>query len=301
MSPSTTSTTATTAESTIATTTTSTPPSTIPQPTFGLRTPTGVNVTVVSTAEGGFQVVTPCGEMSDVAGGEPIGPTTVVIDPGHGGERDTGARGANGLQEKDVNLEVAMAVQSELVERGISTELTRTSDYATRLGVRAGFADALGAEVLVSIHHNAPAPGRSELPGTEVFIQSDSDDSRRLGQLIWEYVRFGLSSLDDVDWVAAEDVGVIRVHNTRGLDAYGMIRSPETVSVLAELGYINNPSEANLFATDQYVELAASLVADGIETYLTTDLLGSGFVDEPRVFNPQPGISADVCEDPELQ
>jgi N-acetylmuramoyl-L-alanine amidase len=268
---------------------------------LGLRTPSGVNVTVVQVGDGVFKVITPCGEYAEVAGGEPIGPTTVVIDPGHGGERDTGARGANGLQEKDVNLDVAMAVQTELVERGISTELTRTSDYATRLGVRAGFADALRAAVLVSIHHNAPAPGVSGLPGTEVFIQSDSDDSRRLGQLIWEYVRFGLASLDDVDWVAADDVGVIRVHNTKGTDAYGMIRTPETVSVLAELGYINNPSEAQLFATDEYVGLAAGLVADAIETYLTTDLLGSGYVDEPRVFNPQPGISVNACEDPVLQ
>ena len=80
-----------------------------------------------------------------------------------------------------------------------------------------------------------------------------------------------------------------------------MIRNPETVSVLAELGYLNNPSEAEIMITSEYVGLAGRLVADAIEAYLTTDEQGSGYVPEPRVFNPNPGIGADACVDPVLQ
>jgi len=180
------------------TTTTTTLPSTRPlfadEP-IGLVTPTGVNVAVLDHNGRAFIVRTPCGNIAEVSHGEQLSDVSVVIDPGHGGPIDTGTVGANGLVERDLNLQVARVTETELLSRGISVVLTRTADYPTPLGVRTRFADHLGADLMVSIHHNAPKPGPSSLPGTEVFIQSDSDDSRRLGQLVWEHVREGLSVL----------------------------------------------------------------------------------------------------------
>ena len=290
----------------LATTTTLTTPTTtmttpIPPGITAVRTPTGVNVAVLGQRGTHLIVRTPCGNDAEISSGHSLGEITVVLDPGHGGPVDTGAIGSNGLVERDLNLAVAQTARDDLSKRGIPTALTRTGDYPSRLEERAGFADHVGAEVLVSIHHNSPAPGPSPLPGTEVFIQSDSAESRRLGQLVWEHVHNGLAVFEDVSWSAAPDVGVLRVLNTRGSDAYGMIRHPDTISVLAELAYLNNPSEARLMATPEYVETAAGLVVDAIEAYLTTDDRGSGFVDEPRVFDPNPGISSDACEDPELE
>jgi hypothetical protein len=111
----------------------------------------------------------------------------------------------------------------------------------------------------------------------------------------------GALSQFEVDWTAAPDAGVLAVLSTRGNDAYGMIRNPDTVSALAELAYISNPAEAELFATDDYVEAASEAVADAIEAYLRTDAPGAGFQPEPRVFNPQPGIGGSVCVDPDLE
>jgi len=229
-----------------------------------------------------------------------LGTTQVVIDPGHGGEVDTGAVGANGLMEKHLNLEVSQALQADLIIRGIDVVLTRTADYASRLGVRAGLADQVNADLVVSVHHNAPTPAPSPRPGTEVFIQSTSEDSRRLGGLVWGRVMAALSDFE-VEWTAAPDAGVLRVLSTRGNDAYGMIRSPRTVSVLAELGYISNPAEAELFATSEYVEAVSDALADAIENYLITEATGAGYVAEPRVFNPQPGIGGSLCVDPRLE
>ena len=44
----------------------------------------------------------------------------------------------------------------------------------------------------------------------------------------------------------------------------------------------NNASEAALFATPEYIELAAIALADGIEAYLDSDAPGRGWVQEPR-------------------
>jgi len=290
----------TTTTTTVPTTTTSEPPPTFPEIARALVTPTGVVVSVLEETTTGFRVTTPCGNEATVLEGTTLGTTQVVIDPGHGGQVDTGAVGANGLMEKHLNLEVSQALEADLIVRGIDVLLTRTADYASRLGVRAGLADRVNADLLISIHHNAPTPGPSPRPGTEVFIQSTSEASRRLGGLVWTRVTAALSGFD-IEWTAAPDAGVLSVLSTQGRDAYGMISGPRTVSVLAEMAYISNPVEAELFATAEYVEAASDALADAVEGFLTTEATGAGYVAEPRIFNPQPGIGGSLCVDPALE
>jgi len=230
--------------------------------------------------------------------GTPIRETDVVVDPGHGGPIDTGAVSPTGMPEKELNLAVARQTQNFLVARGISAVLTRTDDYPTPLNVRAGLADSLQASVMVSIHHNAPTPGPSDTPGIEVFVQTGSKESERLGGLLWESAMAGLGVFD-ISWVSAEDAGVMTVLNTRGDDAYGIIRTPTITTALIELGYISNRSEAELYQDPNYVVVAATAVTDAVERYLTTEESGSGFVDG-RVFNPNPGVGKDVCVDRDL-
>lgn len=266
----------------------------------GLITPTGVPVAVVEPAgEGGNWVVTPCGNQALVFGGRPIHDVVVVLDPGHGGPVDTGAVAPTGLTEKEVNLKVAEAAASMLEARGVDTVLTRTGDYATPLRVRANLADTLGATLLVSIHHNAPMQAPSTRPGVEIFHEHDSADSRRLGGLIYERVMTAFSDFT-VDWVATSDAGVMSVLNSSGRDAYGMIRLPETTSVLVELGYLSNPSEAVLFAEPVYAQVAGNAITEAVVDYLETDRQGSGFV-ETRVFNPQPGVGRALCMETPLR
>jgi len=165
--------------------------------------------------------------------------------------------------------------------------------------VRSALADSLGAEIMVSIHHNAPSRIRSLVPGTEVFIQNGSAESQRLGGLLFDAVLRALSTVEGVQWTRAADAGVFTVLNSNGLDAYGMIRRPETPTALLELGYIANRSEAEFMATDEYIDLAAVALADAVEAYLNTNDPGSGF-SEGREFNPDAAPGADVCDDPDL-
>jgi N-acetylmuramoyl-L-alanine amidase len=270
-----------------------------PGPVLGLMTATGVPVALILETETRYLVYSPCGRPVFVEDGEPIHRTPVVLDPGHGGDRDVGAQGRNGLPEKVANLRVAMATQEALSAKGIPSVLTRTADYATTLTSRARFADTLQAELMVSIHHNAPTPGPSAVPGVEIFVQHDSDASRRLGGVLWVHSMAALSRFD-VAWTAADDAGVMPVLNQRGTDAYGIIRLPVTPTALIEMGYMSNPVEAELFATDEYLEVASQALADAIEAYLTTDQPGSGFNDEGRVFRPNPGLTMAECVDPSL-
>ena len=281
-----------------ATTTLGATTTTLTLPALGLVSATGVPLAIVADDGVEYLVTTPCGNTATLSKGTPITSVDVVIDPGHGGPVDTGAVAPTGMPEKALNLEVARLAKSLLAERGIAAVLTRTGDYSSLLSVRANLADTLGAAALVSIHHNAPTPGPSFLPGVEVFIQNESDASARLGGLLWESGMAGLGVFD-VAWVAADDAGVMTVLNTRGDDAYGIIRAPSTPTALVELGYISSRPEAELHQDPNYAVVAAGTVADAIELFLTTDDAGSGFV-EGRVFNPSPGIGKEVCVDPPL-
>ncbi len=263
----------------------------------GLITPNGVSVAVAGLTDGGFAVWTPCGTVSKVSAGLPLQGIRVVVDPGHGGSYDIGAVGPNGLAERDLNLTLSYAVLNELSSRGIPAASTRTGHYGSPLSVRAAFADALGAEALVSIHHNAPTSSIGPEPGTEVFVQSVSAqqaraDSARLGGLLHQEITEALSGFDNISWSRTNDAGVLRVLLPSGGDAYGMIRQPAVPTALIEYGYLSNPSEAALFATDEYIRVAAKATANAIEAYLNTDRSGTESNQQPRVFDPAPAPSS---------
>ena len=259
-----------------------------PVPT-ALLTPTGVPVAVLEPAGSGYLVRTPCGDVAEVAGGAPVGPVRVVLDPGHGGAADPGTVGPNGLVERDLNLTLTEAVLAELTARGISAAMTRTGDYGVSRTVRAAFADALGAEALVSIHHNGPTWSPMSGPGTEVYRQSTSDESARLAGVLYEEITEALSTFEGVAWTGLPDAGVKRIVWPNGGDVLGMIRLPATPAVLLEFGYLTNASEAALFARQEYINVASKAAADGIEAYLETDRPGTGFIATPRVYPAPPG------------
>jgi len=80
----------------------------------------------------------------------PSGPV-IVLDPAHGGT-DTGARGENGLAEKDIVLQIARAVREQLARDGDRIVLTRNDDSNPSYDDRAAAANAFRDAIFISIH-----------------------------------------------------------------------------------------------------------------------------------------------------
>lgn len=87
-------------------------------------------------------------------------PPLVYLDPGHGGEKGHGCKGFDGRFESEANLLLALDVKAALERQGVKVLMTRESDVDVPLYERARHAHSLPADCFVSIHHNAPAPGK---------------------------------------------------------------------------------------------------------------------------------------------
>lgn len=134
----------------------------------------------------------------------PVAPTgtgpVVVVDPGHGGDESGAA--ANGIVEKDSNLEMAFRVERLLTQAGFRVLLTRRDegraispdptgvpgDFSlTRrdLQARIDLANDAGAALFVSIHSNGL--GDTSARGVETYYNSARpfvDRNRALAQAI---------------------------------------------------------------------------------------------------------------------
>ena len=219
---------------------------------------------------------------------------TIVLDPGHGGQLP-GARGPGGYTEKEANLDIAKRLAPKL--EGARVFLTRTGDYTAGLPFRAGLANNLGADLLVSIHNNAAPDGPSEKPGTETYYQQLSASSKRLAGILYEEV-FRVLEPVELAWMSDEDAGAKYRTNVSGEDFYGILRRSTVPAVIVEAMFISNAPEENLLRTHEAREGIAGALAKGIRRYLETKDSGSGFVEPLNRNEGSSGQLPSVCVEP---
>ena len=203
------------------------------------------------------------GAMSIPAG--PAGrPFVVVLDPGHGGTNMGAAGAVEGVYEKRLTLVLARAVASRLeATPGVVVVLTRDDDRFLTLRERARRANAVGADVFVSIHANA-SPTRTQR-GLETWVLTpDALDidapALRAADGPW---RPGLDPdtaalLDDVERGtslpgAVRLAGLMEAHlhaarsdsPDRGVrqGSLDVLLGPTMPAVLVEVGFIDHPVE----------------------------------------------------------
>jgi len=281
------------------------PVATIPPPAGTARvarlllSSTGVVVPVLVAGPSGWQVHTPCGHEVTLTRGTPVGPVTVVLDPGHGGT-ERGAIGPNGLAEADLNLDVARRTEVALARAGVTAVLTRDGDYGMPLTTRAEIALAARPRAFLSLHHNSDPDGPRDSPGTETYYQVASAASKRLAGLVYEEVVRALGR-NQVAWVADRDAGAKYRLNGRGGDYYGVLRRTVGVpAVIVESAFLSNGPEAELLARSDVREVEADAIARGVVRFLTTRDPGSGFVTPYPRREPTVGGGAEGCVDPPL-
>jgi N-acetylmuramoyl-L-alanine amidase len=172
-----------------------------------------------------------------------FGFTTVVIDPGHGGQ-DRGGIPGQRVPEKVMALDTAWRLQRLLQAAGFRTVMTRRDDTFVSLPQRVAIANAQRDAIFISIHYNA-AP-RAEAEGFETYYYSKR--SAKLAAACY-------SRIVQAWW------GSRRGLRTRG---FFVIRRTTIPSVLVEPGFLTNPREAALISRPEVRQRIATLLAAAI-------------------------------------
>lgn len=170
----------------------------------------------------------------------------IFIDPGHGGS-DPGAVG-NGMQEKNVTLQIAKRINSILngEYRGVSTRMSRTGDQTVSLSQRTNAANAWGADFYLSIHINAGGG-----TGFESYIFNGSVSS---------------ATVSYQNIVHREVTRNVNFRNRGKKRAnFHVLRASRMPALLTENGFIDNAADAEKLKSAAFVEQIARGHAKGLQ------------------------------------
>jgi N-acetylmuramoyl-L-alanine amidase len=215
----------------------------------------------------------------------------IVIDPGHGGH-DTGTIGPNGLEEKDLVLEVSRRL-GKLLETRLGAEVvyTRNDDTFIPLETRTAIANQARADLFVSIHANSShdpdargvetyylnftsSPQALEVAARENAVSEKSifelqdlvkkialkekiEESREFAGDVQQSLHSGLASKSP----AIRDRGVKKA-------PFIVLIGANMPSILAEISFVSNPADEHRLATSEYRERIAESLYRGIAKYV---------------------------------
>ena len=217
----------------------------------------------------------------------------IVLDAGHGGH-DPGAKGPNGVQEKDVVLDVTKRA-ARMIEDGLGIKvvLTRSTDVFVPLHDRTNFANKQRADLFVAIHANAHPQSVSE--GVETFflsseatdnaarqtaaiennvVQLESPQSRQktdlLKSILWDMAQseFQQESSFLAETVQDSMTQSLRLVN-RGVKQAGfyVLGGAAMPAILIEIGFLTNPKEEKKLASSEHREAIARAIYAGLAEY----------------------------------
>jgi len=215
----------------------------------------------------------------------------IVIDPGHGGH-DTGTIGPNGLEEKDLVLEVGRRLGKLLDTRlGAEVVYTRKDDTFIPLETRTAIANQQRADLFISIHANSSHDPAAR--GVETYYLNFTSSPEALEVAARENAVSEKSIYELQDLVkkialkekieeSREFAGDVQESLHSGLAAKspairnrGVKKAPFIVliganmpSILAEISFVSNPADEHRLETSEYRQRIAESLYRGIAKYV---------------------------------
>lgn len=211
----------------------------------------------------------------------------IFLDPGHGGE-DRNSKGPQKLiTEADANLNVALALKDFLEEAGAVVYMSRNSDASVDLKERSYMADGSGAEIFISIHHNAPGKdGDENINYTSTYYHATESDyeyepcEKDIAKYVQRDLAYamrnsgGLGSFDGTysDYWIYPGAG------------FSVLRLTKIPAILIECGFFTNPHEERRLAIDEFNRIQAWGIFRGIAKYYAAGNPNVESIDTDSIF-----------------
>lgn len=192
----------------------------------------------------------------------------IVIDAGHGGE-DSGAVGASGVLEKDLNFAFAKELGALFEERGYAVVYTRTkdkllyteeenikgfrkiNDLKNRCKIAAEYENAL----FISLHMNSFSS--SKYSGLQVYYTPENKQSEALANAVQSTVKSKIQAENNRKIKSGE--GIYLLENTIN------------TAILIECGFLSNPEECRKLTEKEYQKSLSFAIFCGIIEYINTN------------------------------
>ncbi|WP_239614263.1 N-acetylmuramoyl-L-alanine amidase family protein [Cohnella mopanensis] len=172
---------------------------------------------------------------------------TVVLDAGHGGS-DPGAISLTKRPEKDFNLSVILKVRDILArDERIKLVLTRSDDSFPTLDSRSELANAVQADLFVSVHANSYTAATN---GTETYYTRE--ESKEFANLMHS--------------VFAPSTG-LKDNGVRN-KSLSVTRKTTMPAILLEVGYLSSKIDEPKLWTNELQDRVAQAIATGIKLQL---------------------------------
>jgi len=213
----------------------------------------------------------------------------VVLDVGHTAE-SPGAKSARGLDEYDFNLRLAKVIDQALRDAGFAKTVLMVTDGPgiRSMYVRVARANALDANLLLSIHHDSVPDkflekwdynGKAEtfsdrFKGHSIFVSDDNvdlKDSLLFGHMLGEQLKArGLQYTPHYTesfmgrWqrtLLDADAGVYRY------DTLFVLKKTQMPAALLEAGSIANRDEELVMASPERQQLIGAAVVDAVDSF----------------------------------
>jgi N-acetylmuramoyl-L-alanine amidase len=216
----------------------------------------------------------------------------IVVDAGHGGH-DCGTLGPDGIQEKEVVLDVALRLGKLLRQRmGADVIYTRDDDTFVPLEERTAIANKAQADLFISVHANSSSDPTARGVETyylnfttspdalEVAARENAVSDESIHELSGLVKKITLKDKIDESREFAADVDTSLYagleHGNPGLRDRGVKKAPFVVliganmpSVLAEISFLTNFDDASQLRTPQYRERIAESLYRGVAKYVS--------------------------------
>jgi N-acetylmuramoyl-L-alanine amidase len=215
----------------------------------------------------------------------------IVVDAGHGGH-DTGTIGPNGLQEKDLVLDVALKL-GKLLEKRLGAEVvyTRDDDTFIPLETRTAVANKEQADLFISIHANSSSDSTargvetyylnftSSRDALEVAARENAVSEKSIHELQDLVKKIALKEKIEESREFAADVqkSLYTGLNAKnpGIRNRGVKKAPFIVliganmpSILAEISFVSNPGDEKKLKTNEYRQRIAESLYKGVAGYV---------------------------------